>query len=70
MVIGKAGIHEREAVFYHSFRQAPFNGRYTICAGLATFIDYLLNFQFTKDDIDYLAGLKIHRIRYYSPKIF
>lgn len=53
----KAGIHERETVFYHNFRQAPFNGRYTICAGLGTLIDYLLNFQFTKDDIDYLAGL-------------
>lgn len=53
----KAGIHEREAIFYYSFRQAPFNGRYVICAGLGTFIDYLLNFQFTKDDIDYLAGL-------------
>ncbi|MEN9916377.1 MAG: nicotinate phosphoribosyltransferase [Pseudomonadota bacterium] len=53
----KAGIHEREAVFYHSFRQAPFNGRYVICAGLGTLIEYLLNFQFTKDDIDYLAGL-------------
>jgi nicotinate phosphoribosyltransferase len=53
----KAGIHEHEAVFYHSFRQAPFNGRYAICAGLGTLIDYLLNFQFTKEDIDYLAGL-------------
>lgn len=53
----KAGIHEHEAVFYHSFRQAPFNGRYTICTGLGTLIDYLLNFQFTKEDIDYLAGL-------------
>lgn len=54
----KAGIHEREAVFYHSFRQAPFQGRYTICAGLGTLIDYVLNFQFTQDDIDYLAGLR------------
>lgn len=53
----KAGIHEREAVFYHSFRQAPFKGRYAICAGLGTLIDYLLNFQFTKDDISYLKGL-------------
>ncbi|MEN9450016.1 MAG: nicotinate phosphoribosyltransferase [Pseudomonadota bacterium] len=53
----KAGIHERDAVFYHSFRQAPFNGRYAICAGLGTLIDYLLNFKFTQDDIDYLAGL-------------
>lgn len=53
----KAGIHEREAIFYHSFRKAPFNGRYVICAGLGTLIDYLLNFQFTKEDIEYLAGL-------------
>lgn len=53
----KAGIHEREAIFYHSFRQAPFNGGYTICAGLGTLIDYLLNFQFTKEDIDYLSKL-------------
>lgn len=53
----KAGIHEREAVFYHSFRHAPFNGRYAICAGLGTLIDYLLNFKFTKDDIDYLTRL-------------
>ena len=53
----KAGIHERVAVFYHSFRKAPFNGGYTICAGLGTFIDYLLNFRFTQDDIDYLEKL-------------
>ncbi|MFZ0219341.1 MAG: nicotinate phosphoribosyltransferase [Candidatus Aquirickettsiella sp.] len=53
----KAAIHEREAVFYHSFRKAPFNGGYTICAGLGTLIDYLLNFTFTKDDLDYLARL-------------
>lgn len=53
----KAGIHERETVFYHSVRHAPFNGRYVICAGLGTLIDYLLNFQFTQDDIDYLSRL-------------
>ncbi|EDP47031.1 nicotinate phosphoribosyltransferase [Rickettsiella grylli] len=53
----KAGIHEREAVFYHSFRKAPFKGRYTVCAGLGTFIDYLLHLRFTREDIDYLKGL-------------
>jgi nicotinate phosphoribosyltransferase len=53
----KAGIHEREAIFYHSFRKAPFNSRYAICAGLGTLIDYLVNFQFTEEDIHYLAGL-------------
>lgn len=54
----KAGIHENQAVFYHSFRKAPFNGSYTICAGLGTLIDYLLCFHFTKEDIDYLSQLR------------
>lgn len=53
----KAGIHENEAVFYHSFRKAPFNGSYAICAGLGTLIDYLDCFHFTKEDIDYLSKL-------------
>ncbi len=54
----KAGIHENEAVFYHSFRKAPFQGQYAICAGLARLIEYLLCFQFTAEDIAYLAELK------------
>jgi nicotinate phosphoribosyltransferase len=57
----EAGIHEREAVFYHSFRKAPFGGGYAICAGLGTLIDYLDSFHFTKEDIDYLAGLNDSR---------
>ncbi len=54
----KAGIHEREAVFYHCFRQLPFKGGYAICAGLGTLIDYLVDFQFTEEDLSYLAELK------------
>ncbi|MES2998492.1 MAG: nicotinate phosphoribosyltransferase [Pseudomonadota bacterium] len=57
----QADIHEREAVFYHSFRKAPFGGSYAICAGLGTLIDYLDAFHFTKEDIDYLAGLNDSR---------
>jgi len=53
----QADIHEREAVFYHSFRKSPFGGGYAICAGLGTLIDYLDSFCFTKEDVDYLAEL-------------
>ncbi|WP_218814647.1 nicotinate phosphoribosyltransferase [Rickettsiella endosymbiont of Dermanyssus gallinae] len=54
----QADLHEHEAVFYHSFRKAPFTGGYAISAGLGTLIDYLALFHFSKEDIDYLAGLK------------
>jgi len=54
----RVGIHEREAVFYHSFRKLPFGGGYVICVGLGTLIDYLDAFHFTKEDTDYLASLK------------
>jgi nicotinate phosphoribosyltransferase len=54
----KAGIHENETVFYYSIRKAPFRGTYGICAGLGTFIEYLNNFHYTKEDIDFLARLK------------
>lgn len=54
----KNNIHEREAVFYHSIRKPPFQGGYAICAGLGTLIEYLLQFQFAEEDIDYLADLK------------
>jgi nicotinate phosphoribosyltransferase len=54
----QAGLHENEAVFYHSLRKAPFQGGYAVCAGLGTLIDYLANFQFTDEDIAYLSEFK------------
>lgn len=54
----KAGLHENEAVFYHSIRKSPFKGGYAICAGLGTLIEYLLGFQFVEEDINYLSTLK------------
>jgi nicotinate phosphoribosyltransferase len=53
----QTGRHEHEAVFYHSIRKTPFASGYAVCAGLGTLIEYLVGFQFTPDDINYLAQL-------------
>lgn len=54
----KMGKADQDAVFHLFFRKHPFNGGFTICAGLADCIEYLLNFRFEKGDLDYLATLK------------
>ena len=54
----KSGIENKEAVFHLSFRKRPFNGGFTITAGLETLIRYLENFRFDDSDIAYLASLR------------
>ena len=51
-----AGEANTEVVFDIFFRVNPFNGGYTISGGLDNIIDYINNFKFEKDDIDYLRG--------------
>lgn len=53
----KAGLDQREAVFQLFFRKRPFEGGFTVAAGLEGAIHYLQNFRFTDSDIDYLASL-------------
>jgi nicotinate phosphoribosyltransferase len=53
----KLNIHEREAVFHQIFRKQPFNGSYSVACGLATVVEFLQNWQFRADDIDYLRSL-------------
>lgn len=53
----KAGLDQREAVFQLFFRKRPFEGGFTIAAGLEAVVHYLENFSFTDSDIDYLASL-------------
>ena len=50
---------EERAVFEMFFRQQPFNGGYSIFAGLGTLLENLLNFSFSDDDISYLKGLGV-----------
>jgi nicotinate phosphoribosyltransferase len=54
----KSGIAAREAVFHLSFRRAPFNGGYTIAAGLAQALDLLRELRFAPDDLAYLATVQ------------
>lgn len=53
----KSGIAEKEAVFNLFFRKNPFNGGFTINCGLEYVIDYVKNFQFTQEDLSYLATI-------------
>jgi nicotinate phosphoribosyltransferase len=54
----KTGQTEKDAVFHLFFRKSPFNGGYTIAAGLDYVIDYLSDFRFNTDELDYLATLQ------------
>ncbi len=54
----KTGIGEREAVFNLFFRKPPFQGGYTIACGLAYVVDFLEDFGFATEDLDYLATLR------------
>jgi nicotinate phosphoribosyltransferase len=53
----KEALRNKEAVFYLTFRQKPFESGYTIACGLEDAIDYIQNFQFYPDDLQYLGGL-------------
>src|SRR5258706_11277161 len=53
----KTGKADQEAVFHLFFRKQPFAGGFTLCAGLADCIQYLLEFRFEKSDLEYLARL-------------
>ena len=48
------GKHEQYCVFDRYYRSNPFNGGYTVVAGLEHLIDYVSRIHFSDDDIDYL----------------
>src|SRR6185295_10620211 len=54
----KTGVAEREAVFNLTFRKNPFQGGFSIACGLALVIDFLEQFRFQPDDLEYLATLR------------
>lgn len=54
----RAGDPEREAVFHLFFRVPPLGGSFAIAAGLDAVVEYLLDLQFSNDDLDYLAQLR------------
>ena len=54
------GQKETKAVFDYFFRKLPFNGGYAIFAGLEDFLLALDNFQFDKEDLDFLKRMGYH----------
>lgn len=54
----KTGLDKTESVFHLFFRKRPFNGGFTIAAGLESVVDYLQNFRFSDSDLAYLATLQ------------
>lgn len=53
----KAGLDNKEAVFHLFFRRTPFQGGFTVAAGLEAVIYFLENFRFDDDDLGYLSTL-------------
>jgi nicotinate phosphoribosyltransferase len=48
-----------QVVFDMFFRRNPFNGGFSVLAGNETLLDSITAFQFSSEDIEYLASLKI-----------
>lgn len=55
----KKGMHEKKVVFDRFYRKNPFNGGYTVVAGVAHLVDFVKHFCFSKEDIEYLRSLGI-----------
>ncbi len=58
------GMKDTQVVFDIFFRKNPFNGGYTISGGLEETINYVKNFRFGKEEIDYLRNLNIFSEEY------
>ncbi len=54
----KAGMENTESVFHLFFRKRPFNGGFTVAAGLETVVEFLNKFRFIESDLTYLATLR------------
>lgn len=48
----------KETVFQIYFRSQPFDGGYAIAAGLQSAIEFIQNFRWSDDDLDYLRSLR------------
>lgn len=54
----QAGKADQECVFQLFFRRLPFKGGYAIAAGLQPALEWLQDFRFGTDEIDYLSSLR------------
>lgn len=66
----KLGIHEQESAFHLLFRHHPFKGHYALNCGLATVVEFLTNWRFCNNDLDYLRTLKNAQGEIFFPQAF
>lgn len=52
----KKGMHERKVVFDRFYRKNPFDGGYTVVAGIQHLVDFVKNFRYDAEDIEYLRS--------------
>lgn len=55
----RKGMHERKVVFDRFYRKNPFDGGYTVVAGIQHLVDFVKNFRYDAEDIEYLRSLGI-----------
>lgn len=53
----KAGIAERRAAFHLVFRQNPFGGGFTVACGIEPALEFLQEYRFDTEDLEWLATL-------------
>ena len=53
-----SGKKDEEVYFDIFFRNNPFNGGYTLSGGLEEIINYVKNFKYGEEEINYLRSLK------------
>lgn len=66
----KLNMHEQEAAFHLLFRKNPFKGQHALSAGLACIVDFLKQWRFQADDLEYLSQLKNPRGKPFFPPEF
>ncbi len=54
----QAGKAEQKSIFQLFFRRLPFKGGYAIAAGLGPSLEWLEDFRFSTEELDYLATLR------------
>jgi len=55
-----AGRKDQQAIFDYFYRKMPFNGGYTVFAGLPDLLTILENFRFDAADLDFLRAQNFH----------
>lgn len=53
----KAGLRDTHGCFHLFFRHLPFKGGFAIASGLEAVMEFIEQFRFMQDDLDYLGGL-------------